>query len=126
MRIYENILKTGENRELPRSYYIPRGFGIPAALTGNGIFAILPGISMYRTYLPKSKNGTGSGFLPRWQILGYEDPNYTNINYPFPVDPPYVPDDNPCGVYSREFELRKKWGRVYIVFEGVSSCAFFT
>ena len=37
---------------------------------------------------------------------------------------PYVPDDNPCGVYEREFELTQKWGCVYFVFEGVSSCAF--
>ena len=34
-----------------------------------------------------------------WQTLGYENPNYSNINYPYPCDPPYVPDDNPCGVY---------------------------
>ncbi len=40
-----------------------------------------------------------------WQLHGYENPNYTNINYPYPCDQPYVPDDNPCGVYEREFEL---------------------
>lgn len=59
-----------------------------------------------------------------WQILGYENPNYTDYNYPYPVDPPYVPDNNPCGVYQREFEISKKWGKVYFVFEGVSSCAY--
>lgn len=30
---------------------------------------------------------------------GFEPPYYTNVNYPYPVDPPYVPDENPCGVY---------------------------
>lgn len=59
-----------------------------------------------------------------WQLHGYEHPNYTNIDYPYPVDMPYVPDDNPCGIYERDFEITKKWGRVYFVFEGVSSCAF--
>ena len=59
-----------------------------------------------------------------WQLYGYENPNYTNINYPYPCDPPYVPTDNPCGVYEREFELEKKWGKVYYLFEGVSSCAY--
>ena len=58
-----------------------------------------------------------------WQLLGYENPNYTNINYPYPCDPPYVPDANPCGVYERDFSI-KKWGKVYFVLEGVSSCAF--
>ena len=57
---------------------------------------------------------------------GYENPNYTNINFPYPCDISYVPDDNPCGVYEREFVLDKKWGRVYFVLEGVSSCAFLT
>ena len=59
-----------------------------------------------------------------WQLHGYENPNYTNINYPYPCDPPYVPDGNPCGVYERDFELKSLWGRVYYVLEGVSSCAF--
>ena len=53
-----------------------------------------------------------------WQILGCGS-NYTNINYPFPVDPPYVPDDNPCGVYSREFELKRKMGQGIHRFEGI-------
>ena len=59
-----------------------------------------------------------------WQSLGCESPNYTNINYPFPVDPPYVPDDDPCGIYQRDFDIAELWGRVYFVLEGVSSCGF--
>ena len=34
-----------------------------------------------------------------WQLHGYGVPNYTNINYPFPVDPPYVPTENPVALY---------------------------
>ena len=40
-----------------------------------------------------------------WQMHGYGTPNYTNVNYPFPVDPPFVPDDNPVGCYRQTFEL---------------------
>jgi beta-galactosidase len=61
-----------------------------------------------------------------WQHQGYERPWYTNQNYPFPVDPPYVPDDNPCGVYERSFQISETWSdrETYLVLEGVSSCAF--
>ena len=30
-----------------------------------------------------------------WQMHGYGRPHYTNVNYPYPVDPPHVPTDNP-------------------------------
>ena len=43
-----------------------------------------------------------------WQLAlgrGYDVPHYTNVNYPFPVDPPHVPTDNPCGLYEREIEV---------------------
>ena len=61
-----------------------------------------------------------------WQNTGYEKPWYTNQNYPFAVDAPYVPDDNPCGVYERAFNIDEAWSKrkTYIVFEGVSSCMF--
>ncbi|GAB2874068.1 glycoside hydrolase family 2 TIM barrel-domain containing protein [Streptomyces mayteni] len=52
-------------------------------------------------------------------------PAYTNQQYPFPLDPPYVPDDNPTGEYRRSFELpsalRDVAGRVVLRFEGVDS-----
>jgi len=58
---------------------------------------------------------------------GYDVPNYTNVRYPFPLDPPHVPDDIPCGLYMREFTLSESDvddKRVYINFEGVSSCFY--
>ena len=121
MRIYENPQKTSENRLAPRSYYIPGGISEYQLLNGTWKFAYfkrdidVPEEIMEWNTIP----------VPScWQIEGYENPNYTNINYPYPCDEPYVPDDNPCGVYEREFEIAKKWGRVYFVLEGVSSCAF--
>jgi len=60
-----------------------------------------------------------------WQMHGYDKPNYTNINYPFPFDPPYVPNENPAGVYVKEFNFDKKAGKtVKLVFEGVDSCFY--
>ena len=53
-------------------------------------------------------------------------PQYTNINYPYPCDPPYIPEDNPCALYRRTFTLAPELGdrRIYINFEGVSSCFY--
>ena len=58
---------------------------------------------------------------------GYDTPNYTNTNYPYPIDPPHVPDENPAGVYAREFTLRKRDIEnkdVMLNFEGVDSCFY--
>ncbi|MBQ7526044.1 MAG: DUF4981 domain-containing protein [Abditibacteriota bacterium] len=56
-----------------------------------------------------------------WEFKGYGFPNYTNISYPFPANPPYVPVDNPCGVYQRCFDLRplNEGERAVLRFEGV-------
>ena len=59
-----------------------------------------------------------------WQMTGYEKPYYTNVNYPYPVDPPYIPDDNPVGVYRKLISVDEATAAKenYIVFEGVASC----
>lgn len=60
-----------------------------------------------------------------WQNHGFDRHQYTNVNYPFPYDPPFVPEDNPCGVYRRTFSLPEPGGdRLYLNFEGVDSCYF--
>ncbi len=65
-----------------------------------------------------------------WQMAlgrGYDVPQYTNIRYPFPIDPPNVPAENPCGLYRRTFTLsdgQLKGKEVYINFEGVDSCFY--
>jgi beta-galactosidase/beta-glucuronidase len=61
-----------------------------------------------------------------WQMAGYGVPNYTNVRYPYPVDPPRVPQDNPCGLYRRTFALPEGWaGReVFLEFEGVNSAFY--
>ena len=59
-----------------------------------------------------------------WQIYGYGRNNYTNVRYPIPFDPPYVPEENPCGIYIREFELDDDNFDKHLVFEGVDSCFY--
>ena len=58
-----------------------------------------------------------------WQMNGYDKPHYTNVVYPFPVDPPRVPTENPTGCYRREFSLPDTWKgmRLTLRFEGVDS-----
>lgn len=58
-----------------------------------------------------------------WQTAGYGRPHYTNIVYPFPMDPPHVPTDNPTGLYRRTFRVDEDWdGRqIRLHFGGVDS-----
>lgn len=59
-----------------------------------------------------------------WQMHGYDKPNYTNINYPYPLDPPYVPDHNPAGLYVRDFNIDCTEKERHLIFEGVDSCFY--
>ena len=59
-----------------------------------------------------------------WQLHGYDVPQYTNVCYPIPYDPPYVPDDIPVGVYTRHYTYSLDGMRKILVFEGVDSCFY--
>ena len=41
-------------------------------------------------------------------------PQYTNVQMPWPHQPPHVPDDNPTGIYERSFEVPSTWERVVL------------
>jgi beta-galactosidase len=58
-----------------------------------------------------------------WQCQGYDQPIYTNVQYPFPVNPPHVPADNPTGGYARNFALSAEdlERQTRIIFDGVNS-----
>ncbi|MEB0900787.1 beta-galactosidase [Citrobacter portucalensis] len=59
-----------------------------------------------------------------WQMAGYDAPIYTNVTYPIPVNPPYVPAQNPTGCYSLTFNVEDAWleeGQTRIIFDGVNS-----
>lgn len=63
-----------------------------------------------------------------WQLEGnYDPPVFTNIKYPFKMDPPYVPKDyNPTGLYKRTFTIPAAWSgkKVFIHFAGVQSAMY--
>ena len=59
-----------------------------------------------------------------WQAHGYDAYFYSDERYPFPYDPPYMPRENPCGVYQREFSLPQGDAKCYLNFDGVDSCFF--
>ncbi|HZZ96660.1 MAG TPA: glycoside hydrolase family 2 TIM barrel-domain containing protein [Jatrophihabitantaceae bacterium] len=60
-----------------------------------------------------------------WQLHGFGRPIYTNVRYPFPIDPPRVPQENPTGDYRTSFEIPASWDTdpVVLRFDGVDSCA---
>jgi len=92
-------------RYLPTPYDVPEGFG--QEIFNDSDWDTLP--------VPSS-----------WQMHGYGRPNYTNVAYPYPVDPPFVPQDNPTGLYRRSFTIPASWnGRtVFITFEGVNAAFY--
>ncbi|KAL5570362.1 hypothetical protein UlMin_026937 [Ulmus minor] len=61
-----------------------------------------------------------------WQMHGFDKPIYTNIVYPFPLNPPFVPADNPTGCYRTYFDIPKEWKgrRILLHFEAVDSAFF--
>lgn len=116
MRIYEDLTRISENRLPQRAYYIPTGYTL---LNGDWKF------KFYSRDIDEEVEITEWDTIDVpscWQARGYEKPYYTNVQYPYPVDPPYVPDENPLGIYEREFEIEDLEKSHYIVFEGVSSC----
>ena len=130
--------------EAPRAYFIPYQ-NEKTAMSGNRNashrFITLCGdwdFTFYKS-LRDLPDFTAEGFIsdsqkigvPRsWQTMlgrGYDTPNYVNVTYPIPVDPPFVPDDNPCGLYSRSVKLHPAMlenKSVYLNFEGVDSCFY--
>ena len=58
-----------------------------------------------------------------WQLQGFDKPIYCNVKYPFEVNPPFVPSDNPTGCYRTEFSVNQAQlqQRNHIIFEGVNS-----
>ena len=143
-KIYHNTLEfLHVNCEKPRAYFIPYGNEAAAkkdnrsasenflSLCGNWDFHYYPSIHEAPDFLAEgfSVEGFDKLTVPRsWQTIQgkYDTPNYTNVNYPIPFDPPFVPEVNPCGLYSRDFtvgaSMMKK--EIYVNFEGVDSCFY--
>ena len=133
MRKYENLNFIHENTVAPRAYYIPYE-SLEKALVGDKeqseFYTLLNGEWDFKYFArdidcPAVISEWNKVRVPScWQTTGYEKPYYTNANYPYPVNPPYVPDDNPLGVYRKVINISGEEAQRenYIVFEGVSSC----
>ena len=59
-----------------------------------------------------------------WQLHGYDQAQYTNVNYPIPYTPPFVPDENPVGVYYKTYEYKADGLTRTLCFEGADSCIY--
>jgi beta-galactosidase len=139
-RYYEDLETLHVGTLPPHAYFIPFS-GEEAALTeereASDRFLSLNGTWKFG-YFPNPlavPEFAGPGFddaafdsipVPSvWQTQGYDRHQYTNVSYPFPFDPPYVPSENPCGAYRRSFSLKKAPGKAYtLTFEGVDSCLY--
>ncbi|WP_411197999.1 sugar-binding domain-containing protein, partial [Vibrio sp. EA2] len=58
-----------------------------------------------------------------WQMQGYDKPIYANVKYPFEVNPPFVPADNPTGCYRTTISVTEEelTNTQRIIFDGVNS-----
>ncbi|WP_163193481.1 glycoside hydrolase family 2 TIM barrel-domain containing protein [Clostridium thermarum] len=141
-KYYEDLDVMEVNREAPRAYYIPYRSEAAALSKKRGqsdFYRNLNGTWKFKYY--SSIKEVEDGFYQEgrdvsewddlivpscWQVKGYDQCHYTNINYPFPCDPPYVPNENPAGTYVRDFNVPENWDgkSKYIVFEGVNSCFY--
>ncbi len=86
-------------------------------------------VELEESGFPENENFTDKLTVPgNWQLAlgrGYDVPNYINQDYPYPVDPPFLPDVIPCGLYKKQINIAKKADKDYILyFEGVSSCFY--
>lgn len=61
-----------------------------------------------------------------WQLEGYGDMHYTDLLYPFPINPPHVPKNNPTGCYRTSFYIDHSWDdkQSILRFEGVDSAFY--
>lgn len=141
-RYYEDLSVLHENTEKPRAYYVPASGRMDNLVEEreksdrfkslNGKWAFKYFESIYDVKEAFYENGCDiSSFdeisVPSvWQMSGYDSHQYTNIRYPFPFDPPYVPQDIPCGAYVHKFNYNGdlKAPKVYLNFDGVDSCYY--
>ena len=141
-RYYENLSVLHENTMPARAYYIPvsrRMDNLVEHREESDRMQLLNGTWKFQYFnsiydIQDSffeKNYDTENFdeiqVPSvWQMAGYDTHQYTNIRYPFPFDPPYVPQDIPCGAYVHTFEYSRdeKAPKSFLNFEGVDSCFY--
>jgi len=141
-RYYENLSVLHENTMPARAYYIPASRRMDnlvehreesdrmQLLNGTWKFQYFNSIyDIQDSFFEKNydtENFDEIQVPSVWQMAGYDTHQYTNIRYPFPFDPPYVPQDITCGVYVHTFEYSRdeKAPKSFLNFEGVDSCFY--
>ena len=141
-RYYENLSVLHENTMPARAYYIPASRRMDnlvehreesdrmQLLNGTWKFQYFNSIyDIQDSFFEKNydtENFDEIQVPSVWQMAGYDTHQYTNIRYPFPFDPPYVPQDIPCGAYVHNFEYSRdeKASKSFLNFEGVDSCFY--
>ena len=141
-RYYENLSVLHENTMPARAYYIPASKRMDnlvehreesdrmQLLNGTWKFQYFNSIyDIQDSFFEKNydtENFDEIQVPSVWQMAGYDTHQYTNIRYPFPFDPPYVPQDIPCGAYVHTFDYSRdeKASRAFLNFEGVDSCFY--
>ena len=141
-RYYENLNVLHENTMPARAYYIPaskRMDNLMEHREESDRMQLLNGTWKFQYY--NSIYDIQESFFEKdydtekfdeiqvpsvWQMEGYDTHQYTNIRYPFPFDPPYVPQDIPCGAYVHTFVYHKDENapKAFLNFEGVDSCFY--
>ena len=139
---YENLNVLHENTMPHRAYYMPASKDMGSLvhdreksdrmelLNGNWKFQFYKSIyDLQEKFYEAGYDTKGFDEIPVpgiWQNYGYDSHQYTNVRYPIPLDPPYVPQENPCGAYVHQFEYKKdsKAPKAYLNFEGVDSCFY--
>ena len=141
-RYYENLSVLHENTMPARAYYIPASKRMDnlvehreesdrmQLLNGTWKFQYFNSIyDIQDSFFEKNydtENFDEIQVPSVWQMAGYDTHQYTNIRYPFPFDPPYVPQDIPCGAYVHTFEYSRDENapKSFLNFEGVDSCFY--
>ena len=106
----------------PRTYFIPE-----TSINLNGRWQFRYSATPVESPSPATvDSGTWSSIqVPgHWQLQGYGTPHYTNVQYPFPVCPPYTPTENATGTYKRAFFIPAHWepdAQLRLRFDGVDS-----
>ncbi|WP_414931943.1 beta-galactosidase subunit alpha [Vibrio europaeus] len=137
MNNWENFLHLHENRMAPRAYF----FSYDSVKTAQTFqrelssrFMLLSGqwnfnfftnpLLVPEEFYSQKMTQWGQITVPNmWQMEGHGDLQYTDEGFPFPIDVPFVPTDNPTGAYQRTFTLGESWDnkQTIIKFDGVET-----
>lgn len=142
-KFIENPEVTQVNQEMGRNPFVPF-LNVSEALQGekeqSDLFYSLNGewkfswsenidksISNFFTSDYKDQNWDIIQVPGNWEMQGYGDPMFRNIQQTFESNPPFVPKDyNPVGLYRKDFNLPANWKgkEVFLRVEAASSVSF--